>query len=324
MSARVTIDREAWTDPAFITLARLLGLTDSDHALIKCARIWAWQTDNYTPDNPTYVVDQDTIEAFLGPGGAQAMVRAKLADEEPDGFFIRGSVGRIEWLYPRRAASQKGGEATKRKADAAKRRKEGNKQRPNPGPEPGPNEGPKRGPLTLTPDPTPDPPSPPPPPDEVRNERASAARAIAGARAARAAPEALSLEEMPVGWSADRSGELGAACEAKASKGVDVENEIAKFGDEAMLKGWRYLPSQWRFALAKWIRQANEPTGKQLVARENALRAERVREREKQERATTPRNVVALSEQERDEFRKLANNVTTDPIAAATALREAG
>jgi hypothetical protein len=145
VSARVSIESEAWNDPCFVTLARLCGFADSDHALIKCAKLWSWQTENFRPEKPTYVVDADTIEAFLGPGAASAMVRAKLADETPDGFFIRGSVGRIEWLYKRRVASAKGGEVTKGKAENNKRPHGLPPGQPDDEPQPRPNQGP----LTL-------------------------------------------------------------------------------------------------------------------------------------------------------------------------------
>lgn len=125
MTAPVRIEAEAWSDLRFATLARLMGFADLDHALIKCSRIWSWQTEHYTPDEPTYVVDADLIESALGLGGAAAMVRARLAEEvpteagtyagsKPGGFRIRGSRGRIEWLWQRREASARGGEARKR------------------------------------------------------------------------------------------------------------------------------------------------------------------------------------------------------------------
>ncbi len=117
MTAPVRIEAEAWADLRFTTLARILGLADLDHALIRCARIWSWQAEHYTPESPTYVVDEDTIESALGVGGGAAMVRSRLAEEVPSGFRIKGTVGRIEWLYQRRVASAKGAAATKRKWD---------------------------------------------------------------------------------------------------------------------------------------------------------------------------------------------------------------
>ncbi len=118
MSAPVRIESEAWDDLRFATLARVLGLADADHALIKVARLWSWQAEHYTPDAPTYVVDADTIDSALErSGAAEAMVRAKLAESVPEGYRIRGARGRIEWLWQRRQSAKAGGEATKRKKE---------------------------------------------------------------------------------------------------------------------------------------------------------------------------------------------------------------
>lgn len=146
MTAPVRIDAAAWGDLRFATLARLCGFADLEHGLIKCARIWSWQTEHYTEERPTHVVDVDTIESVLGPNGAAHLVRAKLAEETPDGFRIRGSLGRIEWLLKKREASKLGGEATKRKHE----NKDGphgqplglTDGQPDGKPEPGPNQGP--------------------------------------------------------------------------------------------------------------------------------------------------------------------------------------
>lgn len=150
MGAAVRIDSTAWSDLRFVTLARLMRYADSDHALAKCSRLWSWQTENYTPESPTYVVDEDTIESALGHGGAQALVRSRLAETTPDGFRVKGSKGRIEWLHQRRIASSKGGEAKKRNLQ--------NKDKPSGtspgisagGPEQLPTQEPEQSPLTPT------------------------------------------------------------------------------------------------------------------------------------------------------------------------------
>ena len=112
MTAPVRIEAEAWNDVRFRTLARLLGFADGLHALIKCAQLWSWQAEHYTPDAPTYVVDADTIQSALeADGAAEAMVRARLADAMPDGFRIRGAEGRIEWLWKKRQAARAGATA---------------------------------------------------------------------------------------------------------------------------------------------------------------------------------------------------------------------
>lgn len=116
MTAPVRIDAPAWGDLRFATLARLCGFADAEHALIKVAKIWSWQTEHYTPDAPTYEVDPELVDSALGEGGAGHMVRARLAEEGPGGLLrIKGTKGRIEWLFKKRASSAAGGEATKRK-----------------------------------------------------------------------------------------------------------------------------------------------------------------------------------------------------------------
>jgi hypothetical protein len=115
MTAPVRIEACAWGDLRFATLARLCGFADAEHALIKVSKIWSWQTEHYTPDAPTYVVDAEIIESALGENGAAHMVRARLAIEGPDGYRIKGSEGRVEWLWKSRRASAAGGEATRRK-----------------------------------------------------------------------------------------------------------------------------------------------------------------------------------------------------------------
>jgi hypothetical protein len=154
VTAPVRIEACAWGDLRFATLARLCGFADAEHALIKVSKIWSWQTEHYTPDAPTYVVDAEIIESALGELGAERMVRARLAEATPDGFRIKGSEDRIEWLWKSRNASRKGGEATKRK--------HANKGGPDglapAGPEAMPDAGPQTGltPGPLSPDLSPD------------------------------------------------------------------------------------------------------------------------------------------------------------------------
>lgn len=118
MGAPVRIEARAWNDIRFRTLARLLGMADPDHALIKVARLWSWQTENYTPENPTYAIDRDTIESILGEGGPEALVRAKLASETPGGWRMHGTEGQIEWCSDVTEKRQRGGKA---RAAAARR-----------------------------------------------------------------------------------------------------------------------------------------------------------------------------------------------------------
>jgi hypothetical protein len=124
MTAPIRIEAKAIGDTRFKILARLCGFADGDHALIKCARIWAYQTDIYTDDRPSYVVSAEVIEAELGPGGAEHLVTARLATREPGGepggepagFRIHGTEGRIEWLYRSRQNGKSGGRPPKKPA----------------------------------------------------------------------------------------------------------------------------------------------------------------------------------------------------------------
>lgn len=109
MAAPVRIEAKAWSDIRFVTLARLLGLADADHAIIKVARIWSWQTEHFTADRPTYSVDLDTIESVLGPGGAAALVRSRLAVETPEGYRMCGTEGQIEWCEALTSKRQQAG-----------------------------------------------------------------------------------------------------------------------------------------------------------------------------------------------------------------------
>ncbi len=150
MTAPVRIEAMAWGDIRFATLARLCGLADAEHALIKCSKIWSWQTEHYTPDEPTYVVDIEIVESVLGCGGSAHMIRARLAEEGPGGLRIKGSKGRIEWLYNKRQASARGGEATKRKHENQTQPSGLRQAQPAVRPEPKPTPGPL--PPDLAPD----------------------------------------------------------------------------------------------------------------------------------------------------------------------------
>lgn len=124
--ARVNLEPESFGDPRFAHLARLLGMPGGDghFALIKVALIWSWQTEHYTPESPCFHVPEDVVEMALGVDGAAAraaLVRARLAEETPDGLRMRGSSHeRTGWLWRIRARAEAGGHA---KSVAAKRKK---------------------------------------------------------------------------------------------------------------------------------------------------------------------------------------------------------
>jgi hypothetical protein len=160
MGASVRIEAAAFSDTRFKVLARLRGFQDADLALLKCARIWAYQTEMYTPEHPTYVVPTEVIEAELGPGAGDDLVTARLAEREPTGFRIKGSKGRIEWLWSKRNNGKKGGRPAKSADDGEGKptgsgsvpvRQTENEPTPNP-PSPSPSPSPSPDPQTQNPE----------------------------------------------------------------------------------------------------------------------------------------------------------------------------
>lgn len=124
----VRIESKAWTDTRYTTLALELGLQpgDADVALIRCAAIWRWQTEHYTGEAPTYVVDRSVVNGALKSlAGADAMVAAGLAELQADGRLrIKGGIddkgkSRIDWLWREREKNRAKGHARHEKAKAA-------------------------------------------------------------------------------------------------------------------------------------------------------------------------------------------------------------
>ena len=110
--AAVRIDDKAFADARFALLAKLMKLPEPDFAIIKVARIWQMQTENYTPQRPTYVVHRDVVAAMLGPKGADYLRMAGLAEDDEEGLYMKGTKGRIEWLYTKRASASTAGIAS--------------------------------------------------------------------------------------------------------------------------------------------------------------------------------------------------------------------
>jgi hypothetical protein len=122
--AAVTAADEFFDDPDFDHLGVILGI-DGDLVRMKMMRLWRWQTEHFTGDAPTYVVTRGNLVARFGIRGPEAMIEAGLADERPDGFYIRGSQGRIEWLWLKRKAGKKGGDKRAEVAAAGDRASDG-------------------------------------------------------------------------------------------------------------------------------------------------------------------------------------------------------
>ena len=137
--ARVNLEAESFADPRFALLERLLGLPaicGGKLGLARCAVIWSWQTEHYTPEEPCFVVPEWVIEMALEGDGAvaiAALVRARLAEETPDGLRMKGSDHeRTGWLWRLRQKSAAGVEAKRQKA--AGNRKADNISQPVVGP----------------------------------------------------------------------------------------------------------------------------------------------------------------------------------------------
>lgn len=259
MAAPVRIEARAWNDIRFMTLARLLNLADSDHALIKVARLWSWQTEHYTADNPTYAIDRDTIESVLGPDGPGALVRAKLADETPSGWRMRGTEGAIEWCADLSSKRQRAGRA---RAESARRGQNGRLLGKEDYSEPAHAGGAGPAPTSTSPAQSSAPapaPAPDPSPDPeiqigeqhvrpVRSEPTSTHQTLSPAPR-RKRPAKRAVTELPEGWQ-PRQSERDKARES----GVDADFEAGQFTSHHTAKGSTF--ADWDAAFRTWIGNA--------------------------------------------------------------------
>lgn len=109
MGAPVRLEAEFFDDPAVDALATLLDYPDRDMAAGKLARLYAWQTEKFTADRPTYAVPRSILIGIFGVRGPDAIVEAGLATLQADGAYkIHGSdkpngrtpgKTRINWLW---------------------------------------------------------------------------------------------------------------------------------------------------------------------------------------------------------------------------------
>jgi uncharacterized phage protein (TIGR02220 family) len=113
--ASVRIEEEAFNDPRIAVLGELQGYSHYE-ALGRLAHLW-----RYCTTRGIYAVPPAIAERLIGSGGGAALLASELAEAEPNGQLrVRGTSGRIEWLQKIRAASMRGGEATKRKLEASR------------------------------------------------------------------------------------------------------------------------------------------------------------------------------------------------------------
>lgn len=106
----VRVEEDAFEDLRFAELAAYCGLADADHARGRMLRIWRQCTLE-----ARYILPPAAIDAVLGVGGADALVRARLGTVSDDGIRVHGTEGRVEWLQKARKNARKGGRATKAK-----------------------------------------------------------------------------------------------------------------------------------------------------------------------------------------------------------------
>lgn len=283
MSARVNIEAEAWADLRYETLARLLKLADGHHALIRCARIWAWQTEHFTEDEPTYVVDRDTIDSALGvDGGADAMVRARLAEEVPEGFRIKGGKGRIEWLHRNRANGERS-----RATASAKRKVDDKHQAPARAPAPA-APGPLTPALVL--------------PDTHTGSESVGPEpsAIGGGDQALVTRGAL-----PDAWSPADTQENRAAATGAVGRGVGLAYALAKFHELSRARGTLALDwdAAWRLFLL-----AERPTPAFAIAPSRTKSAATDRAARDRERSEADER-KQRAEADREEVRRAARAV---------------
>jgi hypothetical protein len=106
MGAAVRVDATAFSDERYVTLARLAGLTDSDHARGKMLRLWRQCTDRNVQ-----ILTVECCESVLGANASEALTKSELGEVVDGGIRICGTSGRIEWLQKLRKNGRKGGKA---------------------------------------------------------------------------------------------------------------------------------------------------------------------------------------------------------------------
>lgn len=115
--ARVSVESQVHRDERYVNLGQLIG-GNSLAAIGAMTRIWSDLTEKWTPERgeAAYTLKPDAIarlfEGFRwAKKFADSMVQAELGERLADGAIrIRGSKGRIEWLWKQRNGAKKGGE----------------------------------------------------------------------------------------------------------------------------------------------------------------------------------------------------------------------
>src|SRR3990167_5411634 len=114
LAVRVNIEAQAFADARFGVLARLLGMSDADHAIGKMARVWLECTAR-----ERVTLSAVELEVLFGVANvADALVDSGLGERVSDTEIrIRGCAGRTDWLARKREAGRihgkKGGRPVK-------------------------------------------------------------------------------------------------------------------------------------------------------------------------------------------------------------------
>lgn len=136
--AAVRIDDEAFNDPRIELLGQLAGYNRYE-AIGRLAHLW-----RHCTHKETSVVGEAIVRATLGTT-PDHLIESDLGERVTDGVRVKGTLGRIEWLAKRRAASRSGGSQTKAKhaSDPGQKSEDGGQT--------GAKTEPNDSPLTLTP-----------------------------------------------------------------------------------------------------------------------------------------------------------------------------
>lgn len=134
------------------------------------------------------------------------------------------------------------------------------------------------------------------------------------------APSPSSSALLPIGWAPVRNDEFERACASATARGVDVDDQLAKFVVHMRHTGDR--SADWNARCVKWILDAHTPSPDELAAREAVQRTRRAAERRSVERA--PVAVVPMTAAELAAVTATALAAAKDPDAATRALAEAG
>jgi hypothetical protein len=105
----VRVETKAFSDNRIAHLGAILETSRYD-ALGRCCHIW----EECTQRN-SHILPEEVVNLIVD---SNALVKAGLGAKTKRGIRIRGTKGRIEWLAKLRKNSEKGGEATRKRAEA--------------------------------------------------------------------------------------------------------------------------------------------------------------------------------------------------------------